>query len=341
MKELRILKPGVCTVYITDKTEDASAIYDTVFKSAKNVAIITDNNVFEIYGRYFDDKIKNKNLYYYAIPAGEQNKNAENYLKIIEFLSANRFTRRDCIVAFGGGVVGDIAGFVASTYMRGIDCVSVPTTVLSMVDSSVGGKTAIDFGGTKNLIGTFYSPKCVIIKVSFYATLPVREIKSGFGEIIKYAFLNHEITADRIRSGFDAELVYDCLSIKKRIVESDAFESGDRKLLNLGHTFGHAIEELSDFTLSHGECVVKGLYLTLKASQKLNDIADRTVEKAVALLKCKGHDVETELSVEDIEKALYKDKKYDGENLSFVALDKDLTPYITKITVKELVSLLK
>ena len=328
-------------MYIADKAEETSALFGAVFKSAKKVAVITDNEVFKIYGRYFDDKVTDKNLCYYAMPCGERNKSVENYLKITAFLSENGFTRNDGVIAFGGGVVGDTAGFVASTYMRGIDYISVPTTVLSMVDASVGGKTGVDFNGVKNLIGAFYSPKCVIINTSFIKTLSEREVKSGYGEIIKYAFISGDITIKRLCGEFDAALTCDCIKIKKRIVESDAFESGERKLLNLGHTFGHAIEQLSAFSLSHGECVVKGLYLTLKASAKLNGIDEKTFDKAVSLLKCKGHDLSAGFSIDDIEKALYKDKKYDGENLSFVALDKNLTPYITKIAVKDLTCSLK
>ena len=341
MKKLLVKTPVNYPIYISDNADILKEISGEVFKNAKNVAIITDNNVFELYGRYFDGLIKGKKLFYLALSAGENEKSTKNYLKIIDFLNENGFTRNDMMIAFGGGVVGDTAGFAAATYMRGIRYINVPTTILAMVDSSVGGKTGVDFNGVKNLVGAFYQPTSVIINVRFFETLPKREVLSGFGEIIKYAFFSEKIIESLKKGKFNEALVYECLKVKRDIVERDAFEAGERKLLNLGHTFGHAIEELSEFALSHGECVVKGLYLTLKASVKLNEIDQNNCKKAMDILNSAGHDLSVDVPFEDIKNILYYDKKYNGESLSFVALDKDLKPYITVISVEKLVGLIK
>ena len=340
--QLNVNAPVKYSVYISDMVDDPNKVLLQAFKKAKKIAVVTDDVVNSLYPEYFGKSLCGRKTFYYVLPHGENNKNADNYLSLIKFLSEKGFCRDDGIIAFGGGVVGDLAGFAAATYLRGMTLVQYPTTVLSMTDSSVGGKTAIDYGGMKNIIGAFYQPKCVIITASFYATLPKREILSGYGEIIKYAFLSGgTITEKDITGVFTARLIAKCLEIKQRIVEADAFEEGQRRLLNLGHTFGHAIESLSAFTLSHGECVVKGLYLTLKASEKLYGIPRERFDAAAGLLTCKGHDISCGYDIEDIQKALYHDKKYDGEKLKFVALDEKLTPVITEITIVELINTLR
>ena len=218
--------------------------------------------------------------------------------------------------------MGDISAFAASTYMRGIKYAALPTTILSMVDSSVGGKTAVDLQGVKNLVGTFYSPCGVYINAAFANTLPAREVDSGWGELIKYAFLSGDYTAREFsQKVFDADLVFWALSIKKNFVETDYFDKGERKKLNLGHTFAHAIESLSGFTVSHGAAVVKGIFKSLSFAVKHAGLNEKFYNSALALLTCKGHDITCPYSDNDLAPLICADKKSCGEDIDFITFN--------------------
>ena len=220
--------------------------------------VVTDSNVHALYGDFFATYFKGAEIF--VLPAGEEYKNFTSLQAILEKMSAAGLHRTSRLFAVGGGVIGDIGGLAASLYMRGISCVQIPTTLLAQVDSSVGGKTAIDLGGVKNVVGAFYQPQEVLVDPTFLNTLPPREIKCGLGEIVKYAALNGEIF-DCLEKGFESleGLIKVCIEHKAGVVERDEKESGERKSLNVGHTTGHAIELESG--LSHGECVLYGMWL--------------------------------------------------------------------------------
>ncbi|HBF44175.1 MAG TPA: 3-dehydroquinate synthase [Clostridiales bacterium] len=337
MSEIKINASKPYNVYIE---KDFSLFKEIFYKtvSCDKVLVVTDDNCVKFYKHKIKDLLTEKTVYEYVIKAGEDSKNSQNYLEILSFLARNDFTRKDCVIAFGGGVVGDLAGFVASTYMRGIAFVNVATTLLSAVDSSVGGKTAIDLPYGKNLVGTFYQPSLVYINLGFFKTLPQKEISNGFGEIIKYYFLTDDISEDDLAT-VSENLIYKCVNVKRQIVEQDEKESGVRKLLNLGHTVAHAIEKLSNFTIPHGEAVVKGLNEALIMSQKYFSLTDLTVEKAKKIISCKGHDLTIPFSKEEIIKNLVNDKKNNGKTISFILLNKRLKPEIIDLTfdkIKEL-----
>ena len=228
----------------------------------RKVLIVTDDNIPKKYIQKI--KSKSQKAYIVVIKHGEENKNYKNYLKIMQILISYRFDRSDAIVAIGGGMVGDMAGFAASTYMRGIDFYNVPTTLLSQVDSSIGGKTAINATKIKNIIGTFYQPKGVLIDTDVLKTLPKRELNSGIVESIKMAatfdknFFRFLCSCDDIIKNSES-IIYKSLILKKRVVEKDEKEKGLRKVLNFGHTIGHAIEESMNYKLLHGECVGIGM----------------------------------------------------------------------------------
>lgn len=306
----------------------------------KKVAVITDDTVYGIYGDILKDYIEDKDTYFYVFPHGEENKNAENYLKILNFLAENQFTRKDGIITLGGGVVGDLGAFAASTYMRGISLIAVPTTLLSAVDSSVGGKTAIDLKSGKNLCGTFYQPDAVYINVDFLKTLPTREITSGMGEVVKYAFLNETITADLISRGITEELIYKCLKIKADVVEKDEKESGLRMILNLGHTVGHAIEQLSGYKYSHGECVAKGIKFAIDISNKIYNFSQEKLQKCYNLLSAYKFDLTCEFSSEQLVEQIKADKKSDGEKINFVTIQEIGNTPIKAISFEKLFKLL-
>ncbi len=310
------------------------------YMRGKNVAVVTDSNVNALYGDALSEYLSDKTVLKIVIPAGEDSKNGENYFKILNALAENGFDREDSIVAFGGGVVGDLAGFAASTYMRGITLIALPTTILSMVDSSVGGKTAIDLPAGKNLCGTFYQPTAVYINTAFIETLPRREFMCGAGEILKYALLSDTVKAEDLKAGVNEKLIVKCLEIKRDIVEKDEKERGERALLNLGHTVGHALEKLYGYRVSHGECVVKGLAFSVFASEKLYGLNKKTVSEMERTVNFFGHDVSAGFSAEEIAKLIVSDKKRYGENVNFIALKGVGEPRVEKISLNALYELL-
>lgn len=221
---------------------------------------VTDGNLAALYPEFTAGA--------YVIPAGEKNKNVNVLNDILEAMQARGLKRGDTVAAFGGGVVGDITGFAAALYMRGIDWVSIPTSLLAMVDSGIGGKTAVDFNGIKNLVGAFHSPRDIFINVGFLKTLPKREWLCGDGELIKTCLLTEnafKLLSDDLNAVFadDVDGIYplitECVKIKNAVVTADPTEKNLRKILNLGHTVGHALESLDGYKLSHGEYVLKGL----------------------------------------------------------------------------------
>ena len=225
--------------------------------------VVTDSNVYALYSSWFKTWFDGVKIF--VLDAGEHNKNFQSLYRILEQMTGAGLRRNARLFAVGGGVVGDIGGLAAALYMRGISCVQIPTTLLSQVDSSVGGKTAVDLGGVKNVIGAFYQPMEVLVNPAFLQTLPAREIKCGLGEIVKYAALNADIfDALQAQNEYDnasflTSLTTKCIQHKARVVALDEKETGERKSLNVGHTTGHAIELSSG--LSHGECVLLGTWL--------------------------------------------------------------------------------
>lgn len=241
----------------------------------KRLFIITDSNVIRLYSRLIEEKLGKAEVYVFE--AGEKSKTPETLINIIKKMLQAGVTRNDTVVAFGGGVVGDVAGLAASLYMRGVPLVQIPTTLLAQVDSSVGGKTAVDMEGVKNVLGTFYQPFSVAADPLFFKTLPEEELRCGLGEIVKYAALDKSIfkkisvNKDRLYSlEFAEEIVFDCIAHKAEIVAKDEKDlTGIRKSLNLGHTTGHALE-LFYGGKSHGEYVLIGMYFELQIAENLH-----------------------------------------------------------------------
>ena len=229
--------------------------------------VVADGNVYTLYPDFFKKYFSNAEIY--VLPSGEEYKNFQSLYAILEKMTGAGMHRTSRLFAVGGGVVGDIGGLAAALYMRGISCVQIPTTLLAQVDSSVGGKTAVDLGGVKNIVGAFYQPCEVLVDPNFLKTLPTREVKCGVGEIVKYAALSSEIfhlleeNADKLNDlAFLTTLITACISHKARVVEADEKESGERRSLNVGHTTGHAIELAHGF--SHGEGVLYGMIFETK-----------------------------------------------------------------------------
>ena len=336
------LKVRASKTYGITIAEDLSLFSERVLPliTGDSVAIITDDKVSALYGDALDRFLSDKRVMKIVIKHGEKSKNAANFLRIINALADSGFTREDTVIALGGGVIGDLAGFAASAYMRGITLIAVPTTLLAAVDSSVGGKTAIDLNAGKNLCGTFYQPSAVYINTGFLKTLPVKEIKNGLGDVIKYAFLSDAVKKEDIRD-VNAALIYKCLKIKRDIVEKDEKESGCRALLNFGHTVGHAIERLSGYKLSHGACVVKGMVYAVEISKRIYGLSDKTVSNMYALLTSGKHNLECKYSAESIVRQITADKKRYGDSVNFVAVKDTGRAEIVKIGISDLGKMIK
>ncbi len=248
--------------------------------------VVTDSNVYALYKEWFSRYFIDTEIF--ILPAGEENKNFQSLYAILEKMTGAGMRRTSRLFAVGGGVVGDIAGLSAALYMRGISCVQIPTTLLSQVDSSVGGKTAVDLGGVKNVVGAFYQPCEVLVDPNFLKTLPQREIKCGIGEIVKYAALNAEIfeylqTGDWEDLSYLTGVISACIRHKAGVVTADEKEMGERKSLNVGHTTGHAIELSSG--LSHGECVLYGMRLETRMAIALKVCDKEYGEKLLQLIE--------------------------------------------------------
>ncbi len=253
----------------------------------RGALIFTDTNVYGLYGKKLARYLPGVPVF--AMPAGEKNKNAETLFSLLGAMAEAGLHRDSVLVALGGGVVGDVGGLAAALYMRGIACIQVPTTLLAQVDSSVGGKTAIDFRGVKNLVGAFRQPALVLADPAFFGTLPRREICCGLGEIVKHGALSAPLferlvsAPDLFDLGFLAGIVPENIAFKADVVRRDPHETGLRKCLNLGHTTGHAIELCTD--LSHGECVLIGLIFEAELAKKYAVCDGAYLDELIALCK--------------------------------------------------------
>lgn len=299
----------------------------------KKVLIITDNGVPTIYLDALTKQIDN--AFVYTIRQGESSKNFDNYKAILEYMVENKFTRTDCVIALGGGVVGDLSGFVAGSYMRGITFYNIPTTLLSQVDSSIGGKCAIDFLGVKNNIGCFNSPKAVLIDPNTLKTLDKRQFNAGMAEVIKMAATSNKNLFSLLRdtkSENIEEIIKEALLIKKQVVEADPFEENLRKVLNFGHTIGHAIESINEGKLLHGECVALGM--TYMVSEEIkNDL--------LYVLNKYNLPTQIDLDVDKVIDLIKVDKKASGDMVSIVYVEKLGSFEFRKIKVEDLKEYLK
>lgn len=278
-----------------------------VLNLQRRVLIVTDSGVPSIYAETVAKQCKE--AYICTVEQGERSKSLETFGMLLQKMLDNNFSRKDCVVAVGGGVVGDLAGFVASSYMRGVDFYNIPTTLLSQIDSSIGGKTAVNFGNVKNIVGAFYQPKKVLIDSDVLKTLPDRQISNGLAEAVKMALTSDRelfelIENESIEQNID-EIITRSLNVKKSVVEQDEKENGIRKILNFGHTIGHGIESSESMSqLYHGECVALGLVPMCS-----ENIRPRVID---VLKKCNLYNM-IKFDWEKIADAAFHDKKADGE----------------------------
>ena len=303
---------------------------------ASRYAVITDSNLKNIYGKKLLKNLQNKNIASHLIsfPAGEKNKTRKTKEMVENEMLNLAFGRDSCIIALGGGVVGDLAGFAAATYMRGIPCIQIPTTLLAMVDSSIGGKAAVDTPNAKNSIGAFHQPKKVIIDLNFLNTLPKNELSNGLAEIIKHALIKDKKCFHFLEKNIDRLLGYDMetlkhtikksCEIKAGIVAEDEKERGVRKILNYGHTIGHAIESALNYSISHGQAVSVGMCYAAKLSAMKNILDEGSFTRQNNLLRHAGlpHKLSHHrLKPKKILECIRNDKKIAYGKINFVLLE--------------------
>lgn len=309
----------------------------------QKICIVTDSNVAPLYARDVQDLLEKEfdTVILHTFEAGEHNKNLETVNTLYQTLIEQHFDRQDLLIALGGGVVGDLTGFTAATYLRGIDFIQVPTSLLSQVDSSIGGKTGVDFMQYKNMVGAFYQPKLVYMNLNVLKTLPKDQLISGFGEILKHGLIrNHDYflwmnayEKEILALDYNTleEMVYQSCLIKRDVVERDPKEKGERALLNFGHTIGHAVEKLSDFGLSHGVCVGLGMVAASYISCQQGNLTkeqlsfiEETLKHFGLLIRVSGQ------NPDDVLRTTKLDKKMVGNQIKFILLKTPGDAYIEK-----------
>ncbi|MDP4133447.1 MAG: 3-dehydroquinate synthase [Bacillota bacterium] len=302
--------------------ESAGDLSKEVIKASK-AAIVTDSTVNLLYADKLDASLKESGFktVKFCFPAGEKSKNASTLIELLNFLAESHFSREDAVFALGGGVVGDLAGLAASMYMRGIRFVQVPTTMLAAVDSSVGGKTAIDLEAGKNLAGAFYQPDLVLCDTNTLSTLPETEFANGCAEVIKYAIIRDSSLLTAIKPPLENridDIIYRCVKIKSDIVGIDERDTGERQILNFGHTFAHAIEKCSAYTVPHGSAVATGMAIITRASVKKKLCDENCLTKVLDALSWYDLPPSTLYGESELFETVLSDKKRSADKITLI-----------------------
>ena len=305
-------------------------------------AIVTDTNVAPLYADRVQQSLERAGfrVVKHVFPAGENSKNLTVWGEVLSFLAENGLGRGDFVVALGGGVVGDLAGFAASAYQRGIRFVQLPTSLLAAVDSSVGGKTAVNLPEGKNLVGSFWQPILVLCDPALLGSLPIEELRCGSAEEFKCGVLRDEGLFDALSKNpalaSSEDVIRRCVQIKRDLVEEDEFDRGSRRLLNLGHSFGHAVEVCSGYEILHGQAVAIGMAMIARAAAEKGICAPETAEKICAGIRALSLPTETEIPGETLLKALLRDKKRSGDTMNLIVPETIGSCRVEKVPVEEL-----
>ena len=323
MKTVHIAASGDYDVKIGGGLLDTLGSEAAALLKGRTVCIVSDDTVAALYLHRAKASLEQAGFTVctYVFPHGEASKSGENFLQLLNTLAEQRLTRTDGLVALGGGVTGDLTGFAAACYLRGVKYIQVPTSLLAMVDSSVGGKTAIDLPAGKNLCGAFYQPVLVLCDTDLLQTLPEPVFRDGCAEVIKYGVLGDRQLFDDLKTGIRDKLeavVATCVDAKRAVVEEDEFDTGRRQLLNLGHTLGHAVEANSNFALSHGQAVAIGMAMIAEAAAEKGFCTAGTREEICALLRQYGLPVETDQPAEAIIRTALGDKKRRSNTITLI-----------------------
>ncbi len=347
MIKIKVETEPLYNVYINGGLLSDSEFIATELKSYKKLMVVTDSNVAPLYLRTLLSALKTipVDIYSYVVEAGELSKSIDSFSKILSYAVECGLTRGDAFIALGGGVVGDLTGFIAANYMRGVDFYQVPTTLLAAIDSSVGGKTAINLPEGKNLVGAFHQPRGVFFDIDTLKTLPEEEWKCGLGEAIKYAALAggriYDIISDGVNDDNIQELIALCIEYKAMIVKSDEKDDGIRKILNLGHTVGHAIEKLSGFTIKHGVAVAQGLQAIVKYQTKEGSLSRSEANKLSHIIDKYHFSYVNPYPLSSIVGCISKDKKsLGGGEIELIKLKEIGKPFVENVKIETLGALL-
>lgn len=306
------------------------------------VAVITDSGVPEAHLNIVMEQIRSAGVQprVYSAEAGERGKTLTGMERIYGFLYESGLTRRDCIIALGGGVVGDMAGFAAATYLRGVRYINLATTLIAQTDSAYGGKTGVDFESGKNYVGCFYAPEAVICDTDFLTTLPEAQRLCGMGEVIKYgAIADGELLSSVAGNGSafpDEDTIFRCASIKKSFVEDDPFDFGKRRALNFGHTFGHAIEAATGYTVPHGQAVAYGMLAAAHLGERLDVTGPEVYSRILAAVRAVGLDIDWQGYAADALPLIMRDKKAESGGVEFVLLQDIAKPVKKRLNADEI-----
>ena len=347
MKTVQVNASRNYPVYIGDSLLSSTGERLLSLTKPCKVAIISDSNVWPLYGSQVLASLVNAGFtpVSFVFSAGEASKNTNTYLEILNFLAENQLTRTDCIAALGGGVVGDIAGFSAATYLRGIPYIQIPTTLLAMVDSSVGGKTAIDLPAGKNLAGAFCQPRMVLCDLTTLNTLPDSVFRDGCAEVIKYGVLYDAALFEHLAAhgvSFSREYVIArCVELKRDVVAADEFDRGERQKLNLGHTIGHSIEARSQFRITHGQAVAIGMCIIAKASSAYGICTPKIPDRICTVLKAFHLPTSASYSPQELFDGALSDKKRSGSALTLIVPIEIGNCILRATPIEELLSFIK
>ncbi len=312
--------------------------------SGNKIFVITDSNVAPLYLDILVRGLKTERyeVYSHIIVAGEDSKSISTLSDILNIMASHHITRADTLIALGGGVVGDLCGFTAAIYMRGVKYIHIPTTLLAMVDSSVGGKTAINLETGKNLVGAFYQPALVLCDPSVLSTLPQNIFADGMAEVIKYGAIRSEEILDFVKSGELVDnIISSCIRIKRDVVSLDEFDKGERGILNFGHTIGHAIEKCSNHEISHGSAVAIGMIKIAKGACEMGMCERAVYEELLSLIKGQNLPTDCDFTVEELYSAALSDKKVKDSSITLVLPTCRGKCILKEVQTKELFKFLK
>lgn len=327
--------------------EDAGEMLKQTLGRTCKAAILTDDTVDQLYGQQVEYALRQSgfDVCRFAIPHGEENKTLSVWATMLEFLASHQLTRSDAIVALGGGMVGDMTGFAAASYLRGIPFMQIPTTLLAMVDSSVGGKTGLNLGAGKNLAGAFYQPVRVLCDPDALWMLKPEQLADGVAEVIKYGVLGDPALFELVSGGHWHDqmlsVIETCVRAKAQLVQADERDTGERQLLNLGHTLGHAIEKCSHYTLSHGHAVAVGMVYAARIAEKMGLCEPGLTAKIIDCLEANHLPVSALYSADELYAVAISDKKRLGNSITFVLPEKIGSCRLVKMELSELLNVIR
>ena len=327
--------------------QNAGNLIKSVYPKGK-ITVVTDDKVGGLYGEKLCKSLKESgfsDVFMFSFPNGEMSKNSKTLIEITEFLAEKNLTRSDMLIALGGGVVGDITGFAASIYLRGIKFIQIPTTFLAAIDSSVGGKTAVNLSAGKNLIGAFYQPELVICDPDLFETLEDKYFDDGVAEAIKYgAIMDSDLfeafEKENMKENLE-KIIVRCVELKNKVVSEDEFDTGIRQLLNFGHTIGHSIEKCSKFEITHGHAVAIGMAVITKGSNALGITPKKDAGRLESLIKKYGLPTECEFTDDELYAPAVSDKKRTFNDITVIVMEKIGKCVLHKIPVENLKELIK